>query len=111
MFVIRKEELTISSLRAGSLHLFMSFSLPLLSHVSLQTVKPSLFPFSAAGFDENDSVGGKSRSATKDENLTDGEDSEEGRQSSSLGWADCQPWWEESSLLETGLGPLSRRLG
>lgn len=49
--------------------------------------------------------GRKSKSATKDENITDRKDSEEGRQSSSLGWADWQPWWEEKSLQGIGFGP------
>lgn len=63
-----------------------------LAHVSLQSEKPHRSPFSAAGFDGNDTVGRKRKSATKEENITDREDSEKGRQSSSLAWADWQLW-------------------
>lgn len=67
----------------------------------------SISPFRVAGFDGNDTGvgGGGSKSATKEENITDREDGEAQRQSSSRGWADWQPWWEESSLRETGFGP------
>ncbi|KAL6073774.1 hypothetical protein STEG23_014454 [Scotinomys teguina] len=77
----------------------------------LKSEKPYRSLFSAAGFDGNDTVWRKSKSATKEENTTAREDSEKGRPSSSLGRADWQPWWEDSSLWGTRVGTRAERWG